>query len=119
MLYRLKPWQWALVAVLFPCYVVWAVFQIFGGYFLGVPPWTPALLNNTKIPIVRSLMLERRSLLRITGEIREGRAEIRLDDQPGLTVVGQINRVFTLEPGTHTLRIENRESTGWVAYQVQ
>ena len=117
--YRLKRWQWALVAVLFPCYVVWAIFQIFGGFFLGVPPWTPALLNNSKLPIVRSFSVDRRSLLRVTGEIREGRVVIGLDGTPPLTVVGQLNRLFTLEPGAHRLRIENLESTGWIAYEVR
>ena len=117
--YRLKRWQWAVVAVVFPCYVVWAIFQVFGGIYLGVPPWTPAWLNNTKIPIERRFTLERRTLLRITGEIREGQVRIQIDGQPELTVLGQVNRLVTLEPGEHRLVFGNVDSYGWIQYRLE
>ena len=117
--YKLKRWQWALVAVLFPIYVTFAIFMIWGQFYLGVPPYTPAFLNNTKMPIERSFHLERRTSLRLFGEIREGRLIVWVDDVQVAVIVGMFNKRIVLEPGERHVRFENRETIGNLNYSLE
>ena len=79
MSYKLKPWQWTLVGVAFSIYCVLATFGIYGGFYLGFPPYTPAFLNHTRQNITQTITLERKTLLRLTGNVREYSEASRLD----------------------------------------
>jgi hypothetical protein len=117
--YKLKRWQWALVAVLFPCYVTLAIFMIWGQFYLGVPPYTPAWLNNTTLPIERRFRLDRRTSLRVFGEINEGRLIVWVDDVQVAVIVGKFNKRLILEPGERRVRLENRETIGNLNYSLE
>jgi hypothetical protein len=117
--WKLKPWQWALIAVLFPVYATLAIFAIWGNFFIGFPPWTPAFLNNTKLPLERTFRLDRKTSLRVFGEIEQGRLEIVLDGVQVAEIVGKFNHRFILKPGEHKLRLENRATIGNLNYSLE
>lgn len=116
---RLKPWGWVLVALALLLYLVWGTWSVYGGFYLGWPPYTPALLNGTRQPISRVLTPARRSVLRVRGEAREGRILVEIDGREAASLGGRFNRIFPLTPGRHELRLVNRESTGWVNYGLE
>jgi hypothetical protein len=117
--YKLKPWQWALVALAFGVYAVMATFGIYGGFYLGIPPYTPAFLNHTRLNLTRTITLERKTLLRLIGNVREGRVEVKLNGRSVAVLLGQINQTLLLEAGTHELLLENQESTGEIGYRLE
>ncbi len=118
MLWKLKGWQWALV-ILFPVYATLAIFAIWGNFFIGFPPWTPAFLNNTKLPLNRTFELTHKTSLRVFGEIEQGRLEVFLDGVRVAEIVGKFNHRFILKPGEHKLRLENRATIGNLNYSLE
>ena len=116
---RLRRWQWAILAVLFAAYVVWATWGVYGGFYIGYPPYTPAYLNNTRRAIVRTVNLERPTRLRMFGALTVGRVKLLVDGEELAEFVGRFNRGFTLAAGRREIRIENEESAGWVNYELQ
>ncbi len=116
--WKLKGWQWALV-ILFPVYATLAIFAIWGNFFIGFPPWTPAFLNNTKLSLNRTFELNRKTSLRVFGEIEQGRLEVFLDGVRVAEIVGKFNHRFVLKPGEHKLRLENRATIGNLNYSLE
>jgi hypothetical protein len=117
--YKLKPWQWALVGVAFSIYCVLATFGIYGGFYLGFPPYTPAFLNHTRQNIALTINLERQSLLRLVGNVREGRVEVKLNGKSIAVLLGQVNQTMLLDPGKYELLLENQQSTGDISYRLE
>jgi hypothetical protein len=117
--YKLKPWQWALVGVVFCIYCVLATFGIYGGFYLGFPPYTPAFLNHTRQNITQTITLERQSLLRLVGNVREGRVEVKLNGKSIAVLLGQVNQTVLLEAGKYELLLENQQSTGDISYRLE
>jgi hypothetical protein len=117
--YKLKPWQWALVGVAFSIYCVLATFGIYGGFYLGFPPYTPAFLNHTRQDITQTITLERQTLLRLVGNVREGRVEVKLNGKSIAVLLGQINQTVLLEAGKYELLLENQQSTGDISYRLE
>lgn len=117
--YKLKTWQWALVIGLFPVYATLAIFAIWGNFFIGFPPWTPAFLNNTTLPLERNFKLERATSLRVFGEIEQGRLEVFLDGVHVAEIVGKFDHRYILKPGQHHLRLENRATIGNLNYSLE
>ncbi len=117
--YKLKPWQWALVGVVFSIYCVLATFGIYGGFYLGVPPYTPAFLNHTRQNITQTITLERQTLLRLVGNVREGRVEVKLNGKSIAVLLGQVNQTVLLEAGKYELLLENQQSTGDISYRLE
>ena len=117
--YKLKPWQWALVGVAFCIYCVLATFGIYGGFYLGFPPHTPAFLNHTRQNISQTLTLERQTLLRLVGNVREGRVEVKLNGKSIAVLLGQVNQTMLLEAGKYELLLENQQSTGDISYRLE
>jgi hypothetical protein len=117
--YRLKRWQWILIAVTLPIYFTLATFQVFGGFFLGYPPITPAWLNNTRFPLERTLMVTRATSLHLFGSLREGRITVKLEGVTVAEFVGNYDKRITLQPGTHQMRLEMAEATGDFNYALE
>jgi hypothetical protein len=117
--YRLKRWQWALVVVLLPLYWIISGFLVFGNVYLGYPPYTPAWLNGTKRPLERTLTVQKKSSLRLFGTLREGRITLKLNGETVGAFIGNFDQRITLEPGTHTFRLEMIEATGTFDYTVE
>ena len=117
--YKLKPWQWTLVGVAFCIYCVLATFGIYGGFYLGFPPHTPAFLNHTRQNISQTITLERQSLLRLVGNVREGRVEVKLNGKSIAVLLGQVNQTVLLEAGKYELVFVNQESTGEIGYRLE
>jgi hypothetical protein len=116
--WKLKGWQWALI-ILFPVYATLAIFAIWGNFFIGFPPWTPAFLNNTKLPLNRTFELTRKTSLRVFGEIEQGRLEVFVDGVQVAEIIGKFNHRYILKPGEHTLRLENRATIGNLNYSLE
>jgi hypothetical protein len=116
---RPKPWQVALIAVAFLLYIVSATFGVYGSFYVGYPPYTPAFLNHTIRPIVRAVRLERRTRLHVWGEITSGQVALQIDGKDAAVFIGRFDRGVILEAGAHTLRFDNRESTGRLEYALQ
>jgi hypothetical protein len=116
---KLKRWQWALILITLPIYFTLATFQVFGGFYLGVPPYTPAWLNSTRFPLERTLTVTRPTSLLLTGNLREGRITVRLDGKTVAEFVGDFNKRFVLQPGTHQLRLEMAEASGSFNYALE
>jgi hypothetical protein len=117
--YKLKPWQWALVGVAFSIYCVLATFGIYGGFYLGFPPYTPAFLNHTRQNISQTFTLERKTLLRLVGNVREGRVEVKLNGKSIAVLLGQVNQTVLLEAGKYELLLENQQSTGEINFKLE
>ena len=117
--YRLKRWQWILIAVTLPIYFALATFQVFGGFYLGFPPVTPAWLNNTRFPLNRTLTVTRATSLHLFGSLREGRITVKLEGVTVAEFVGSYDKRITLQPGTHELRLEMAEATGDFNYALE
>jgi hypothetical protein len=117
--YKLKPWQWTLVGVAFCIYCVLATFGIYGGFYLGFPPYTPAFLNHTRQNITQTITLERKTLLRLVGNVREGRVEVKLNGKSIAVLLGQVNQTVLLEAGKYELLLENQQSTGDISYKLE
>ena len=117
--YKLKPWQWALVGLAFSIYCVLATFGIYGGFYLGFPPYTPAFLNHTRQNITQTIALERATLLRLTGNVREGRVEVKLNGKSVAVLLGQVNQTVLLKAGRYDLVFENQQSTGDIGYRLE
>jgi hypothetical protein len=117
--YRLQRWQWITLIVTFPIYCLVVMFWVYGNFYLGYPPYTPALLNHSKRPIVREFLLERPTRLRIWGETSEGQVRVVINNTPKRTFVGRFDNGFLLQPGEHRVVLENLESTGFIQYSLQ
>ncbi|MFN3266871.1 MAG: hypothetical protein ACK41E_08525 [Deinococcales bacterium] len=118
-MYKLKPWQWALVGVGLLIYFTISTLQIYGNFYLGYPPYTPAWLNYTKRPLERTLVLSKRSSLRIWGNLRQGRVKLKIDGVLVRSWVEDFDFRQTLPVGTHTMRLEMDEATGSLQYSVE
>jgi hypothetical protein len=116
---KLRRWQWALIVVGLAIYFTLATFQVFGGFYLGYPPYTPAWLNSTRFPLERTITVTRASSLVLTGNLREGRVSVKIDGAVVAEFVGDFNKRFILQPGTHALRLEMAEATGSLNYTVE
>lgn len=116
---RVRRRWWALAVVAIVIYTVLVTFLVYGGFYLGSPPVTPAFLNGTRASIVRTLDLDRRSRLRVWGDVSTGRVAVRIDGRVVAQATGRFDRSVVLEPGRHELRIENDETTGRVNYRVE
>jgi hypothetical protein len=117
--YKLKRWQWALVAVALCCYFVFATFNVYGGFYLGFPPYTPLFMNDTRMTFERQFNLIRKSRLHFYGELREGRTTVKLNGVEKAVLLGRIDKGIVLEPGKWTLRLENNSSTGQLGFEIQ
>jgi hypothetical protein len=117
--YKLKRWQWMLVGGLMLIYFLLATFQVYGGFYIGYPPYTPAFLNATRRPLERRFELSKASSLRVYGGLREGRVTMKLDGVQVRQFVGNFDARFTLLPGTRTLKLEMTEATGNLNYSLE
>ncbi len=118
-MYRFKRWQWALIAVFLPIYFTLATFQVFGGFYLGFPPVTPAFLNNTRFPLERTLTVIRVSSLHLFGNLREGRITVKLGGATIADFVGNFDKRVILQPGTHLMTLTMQEATGDFNYALE
>ncbi|HWG84663.1 MAG TPA: hypothetical protein VNT60_04195 [Deinococcales bacterium] len=100
-------------------YFVWGMFSVYGGYYIGYPPYTPAWMNGTTRPIVRDFDLDRGRILRVWGEAGQGRVIIRVDGREHRTVIGRFDTRLPLRAGRHQLRIEPQEASGSVNYSLR
>ena len=119
MLYRLKPWQWGLVAIFLPIYFTLATFQVFGGFYLGFPPLTPAFLNSSRFPLERTLTVTRVSSLRLFGNLREGRITVKVGGMTVADFVGNFDKRVILQVGTHVMSLTMKEATGDFNYALE
>jgi hypothetical protein len=117
--YRLKPWQWGLVAIFLPIYFTLATFQVFGGFYIGYPPLTPAWLNSSRFPLERTLTVARVSSLRLFGSLREGRITVKIDGSAVGDFVGNFDKRVILQPGTHVMKLTMQEATGDFNYALE
>jgi hypothetical protein len=117
--YRFKRWQWVLIAILLPLYWLVSGFMVFGNVYIGYPPYTPAWLNATKRPLERTVTVQKRSSLRVFGTLREGRITLKLNDETVTAFVGNFDKRITLNPGTHTFKLEMIEASGSVNYTLE
>ena len=117
--YKLKRWQWALVACGLCIYFVFATFNVYGGFYLGIPGVTPLFMNDTRMPLEHRFSLTRKSRLHFYGELREGRTTVKLNGVEKAVLLGKIEKSIILEPGEWTLRLENNSSTGQLGFEVQ
>jgi hypothetical protein len=117
--YRLKRWQWALVIPVLLAYFTFATFQVFGGFYIGYPPLTPAWLNSTRFPLERTFTVTRATSLRLFGSLREGRLTAKLEGRVVAEFIGNFDRRLTLQPGTHRFRLEMIEATGNFNYALE
>lgn len=118
-MYKLKPWQWVVVGCGFLIYFVLTTLQVYGNFYLGYPPYTPAWLNYTKRPLERTLVLNKKSSLRIWGDLRQGRIEFKLNGELLRSWVEDFDFRQTLPAGTHTMRLEMEEATGSLQYSLE
>jgi hypothetical protein len=117
--YKLKRWQWALVAAALCCYFVFATFNVYGGFYLGFPPYTPLFMNDTRMTFERQFNLTRKSRLHFYGELREGRTTVKLNGIEKAVLLGRIDKGIVLEAGDWVLRLENNSSTGQLGFEIQ
>ncbi len=117
--YKLKRWQWALVAVALCCYFVFATFNVYGGFYLGFPPYTPLFMNDTRMGFERHITLTRKSRLHFYGELREGRTTVKLNGVEKAVLLGRIDKGITLAAGNWDLKLENNSSTGQLGFEIQ
>ena len=118
-MYRFKRWQWVLIGIALPIYFTLATFQVFGGFYLGYPPLTPAFLNSSRFPLERTLMVSKVSSLRLFGSLREGRITVKLAGVKIGDFVGNFDKRVILQPGTHELKLTMQEATGDFNYAIE
>jgi hypothetical protein len=117
--YKLKRWQWALVGVGLAVYFVVITLQVYGNFYLGYPPYTPAWLNYTKRPLERTLVLDKKFSLRIWGGLRQGRISLKIDGVLVREWVEDFDYRQTLPAGTHTMQLLMDEATGSLQYSLE
>jgi hypothetical protein len=117
--YRFKPWQWVLIGISLPIYFTLATFQVFGGFYLGFPPLTPAFLNSSRFPLERTLTVTRVSSLRLFGSLREGRITVTVDGSVVGDFVGNFDKRVILRAGTHSMKLIMQEATGDFNYALE
>lgn len=117
--YKLKRWQWLLVACALCIYFVFATFNVYGGFYLGIPGITPLWMNDTRMPLEHHFSLTRKSRLHFYGELREGRTTVKLNGVEKAVLLGRIDKGIILEAGEWTLRLENNSSTGQLGFEIQ
>jgi hypothetical protein len=117
--YKFKRWQWILIGAAFLLYCTFIIFQVFGSFYIGYPPYTQAWLNHTRRPIERSFGLTRASSLHIFGALSEGRIKFILDGKTVTEFVGDYDKRLTLPPGPHRFRLEMDEATGSFDYRLE
>jgi hypothetical protein len=115
----LKRWQWVVVIAAMLVYFLLATFQVYGGFYIGYPPYTPAFLNATRRPLERTFDLKKASSLRVYGHVREGRITMKLDGVQVRQFLGDFDARFTIQPGTRVLRLEMTEATGNLNYSLE
>jgi hypothetical protein len=118
-MYKFKRWQWALIICGLLTYFTIITFQVYGNFYLGYPPYTPAFLSHTKRPIERTIVLPRASSLRIWGTLKEGRITLKINNIIIREWVDDYNTRLTLPAGTHNIRIEFQEATGRLEYTIE
>ena len=117
--YRFKRWQWVLIGIFLPIYFTLATFQVFGGFYIGYPPLTPAWLNSSRFPLERTLTVSRVSSLRLFGNLREGRITVKLGGVTIADFVGNFDKRVILQPGTHVMKLTMQEATGDFNYALE
>lgn len=118
-MYRFKRWQWVLIGIFLPIYFTLATFQVFGGFYLGFPPLTPAFLNSSRFPLERTLTVTRISSLRLFGSLREGRITVKLAGVKIADFVGNFDKRVILQPGTQIMTLTMVEATGDFNYALE
>ncbi len=118
-MYKFKRWQWGLIIVGLLTYFTIITFQVYGNFYLGYPPYTPAFLSHTRRPLERTLTLTRASSLRIWGGLKEGRISVRINDVLKREFVDDYDVRLTLAAGTYALKIEMNEATGSLNYSLE
>ncbi len=118
-MYKLKRWQWGLVIAGLLIYFIFITFQVYGNFYLGYPPYTPAFLSHSKRPLERTFVLEKPSSLRVWGTLKEGRITLKINDQIKREWVDDFDYRLTLAAGTQNLRIEFAEATGQLEYSLE
>lgn len=118
-MYKLKRWQWITVACVLPLYFIFITFQVYGNFYLGYPPYTPAFLSHTKRPLERTLVVDKPSSLHIWGSLHEGRITLKLNGVIKREWVDDYDLRLTLPVGTTTLRLEMQEATGTLQYTLE
>lgn len=117
--FRLKRWQWVVAGLLFTGYAVLATFGVYGGFYIGYPPYTPAWLNATNETIERHFHLARPTRLHLWGELSAGRIVVSIDGREAATFAGRFDRGFTLASGERAVRLENEGSSGRVSFRLE
>ena len=118
-MYRFKRWQWVLIGIFLPIYFTLATFQVFGGFYLGYPPLTPAFLNSSRFPLERTLTVTRVSSLHLFGSLREGRITVKLAGVKIADFVGNYDKRVILQAGTHVMELTMLEATGDFNYALE
>ncbi|MEY4529733.1 MAG: hypothetical protein RLZZ156_454 [Deinococcota bacterium] len=118
-MYKFKRWQWALIISGLLMYFTIITFQVYGNFYLGYPPYTPAFLSHSKRPIERIFELQRPSSLRVWGTLKEGRITLKINGTIKREWVDDFNLRLTLPAGTQKMRIEFEEATGQLEYSLE
>jgi hypothetical protein len=118
-MYKFKRWQWVLIISGLLIYFTIITFQVYGNFYLGYPPYTPAFLSHTKRPIERTFQLTRPSSLRIWGTLKQGRITLKINKVIKREWVDDFDLRLTLPTGTHTMQIEMQEATGQLEYSLE
>jgi hypothetical protein len=118
-MYRFKRWQWGVVIAGMLIYFTVITLQVYGNFYLGYPPYTPAWLNYTKRPLERTLILSKKSSLRIWGNLRQGRISLKINGKLTREWVQNFDYRQTLLEGTHTLQLLMEEATGSLQYSLE
>jgi hypothetical protein len=118
-MYKLKRWQWGLVIAAMLLYFTVITLQVYGNFFLGYPPYTPAWLNYTKRPLERTFVLSKKSSLRIWGNLRQGRISLKINGTLTREWVQNFDYRQTLPVGTHTMQLLMEEATGSLQYSIE
>jgi hypothetical protein len=118
-MYKFKRWQWGLIICGLLTYFTIITFQVYGNFYLGYPPYTPAFLSHSKRPLERSLNLTKASSLHVWGELKEGRITLKINGTIKREWVDDFDVRLTLPAGTQKLRIEFQEATGRLEYNFE
>ena len=118
-MYKFKNWQWGLIIGGLMLYFVFITFQVYGNFYLGYPPYTPAFLSHTKRPLERTFTLTKPSSLRVWGTLKEGRISLKINKVTKREWVDDFDLRLTLAAGTQNLRIEMQEATGTLNYSLE
>lgn len=112
-------WLIVLALTALGVYLFWVTWGVYGGFYVGYPPYTPALLNSTRATISRMLKAPRRVRLLISGNVTQGQVVLVLDGKVKSRLTGLVQHEEVIAEGFHVMELQNRDSSGYVNYALQ